>query len=90
MSPARASCEHSKSINSECGHDETCVPEREARQKTVYEIFDAYVIAAQTLLLVAVADHPGLQPFLGRRKGDFPCGSIMSHGQRINKYLTLI
>jgi hypothetical protein len=65
----------------------TCISDKETHQKTIDEIFG--VIAAQILLLVAVTDHPGLQPFLGSSHGDFPCGSGMSHGQRIHKYLTL-
>jgi hypothetical protein len=74
-------------LASECGRDETYIQEQETHQKTIYEIFD--VIAAQTLLLVVVTDHPGLQPGLGSSQGDFPCDGGTSHFQRIHKYLAL-
>jgi hypothetical protein len=51
------------------------------------EIFD--VLAAQSLLLVAVAVSPGLQPLLGSRHRYFPLDTGIRDGQRVQKQLAL-
>jgi hypothetical protein len=52
------------------------------------KVFD--VLTAQTLLLVAVASNPGLQPFFGRRQSDFPCDRGTRYGESIHKNRTLV
>jgi hypothetical protein len=44
---------------------------KETHQQTLDEISDVY--AAQSLFLVAVTEHPGLQPFFGSSQSDIQC-----------------